>query len=151
MKTTEAIARHVGEKYTTIGSYITTAILTLTVPTSTRPIAPITAGDPAVIDLVEQEIFKEKIQMYVKIESSIETTMKSLYDLLWGQYSETLRSRLRGHDDYIAYSTRADRMALLKAVHAEMTGFHNKQYLPLALHKIMRDFYSRSQGKHRSN
>lgn len=31
------------------------------------------------------------------------------------------------------------------------TGFRNKQYLPHALHKIMREFYSLSQGKHRSN
>jgi hypothetical protein len=126
-------------------------MLTLTVPTPTRPIAPIAAGDPAVIDPVEQEIFKEKIWMYVKIESSIETTMKSLYDLLWGQCSKTLRSRLRGHDDYIAYSTSADSMELLKAVRAKMTGCRNKQYLPLALHKIMRDFYSLSQGKHCPN
>jgi hypothetical protein len=65
--------------------------------------------------------------MYVKIESSIETTMKSLYDLLWGQYSKTLRSRLRGHDDYTAYSTSADSIALLKAVRAKMTGARNTQ------------------------
>jgi hypothetical protein len=39
----------------------------------------------------------------------------------------------------------------LKAIRAEMTRFRNKQYLPHAIHKIMRDFYSISQGKHRNN
>jgi hypothetical protein len=32
-----------------------------------------------------------------------------------------------------------------------MTGFCNTQYLPHALHRIMRDFYNLKQGKHRSN
>jgi hypothetical protein len=77
--------------------------------------------------------------------------MKSLYDLLWGQCSETIRSRLRQHDDYADYSANAGSMALLKAIRAEMTGFRDKQYLPYSLHQMMRDFYSLSQGQHRSN
>ncbi len=89
--------------------------------------------------------------MYLKIKATIETTMKSLYDLVWGQCSESLRSRLRGHDDYASYSPNADSMALLKGIRAEMTGFRNTQYLPHALHRIMRDFYDLNQGKHRSN
>jgi hypothetical protein len=116
-RTTEEIARYVvGEKYTTTGSYIRTAILTLNVPAPARPIAPVATGTPPAVDAVDQEIFKEKIPMYVKVEASIETTMKSLYDLLWGQCSETIRSRLRGHDDYTNYSANADSMALLKAI-----------------------------------
>jgi hypothetical protein len=42
-------------------------------------------------------------------------------------------------------------MALLKGIRAEMTGFRNKLYLTHALHKTMADFYSLTQGKHRSN
>jgi hypothetical protein len=42
-------------------------------------------------------------------------------------------------------------MALLKAIGAKMTGFRDKQYLPHSLHKMMRNFYSLSQGQHRSN
>jgi hypothetical protein len=67
MRTTEEIARYVGEKYTTTGSYIRTAILTLNLPAPIRPTAPVAAGEPSVIDSVDQEIFKEKKQMYVKI------------------------------------------------------------------------------------
>jgi hypothetical protein len=81
-RTTEEIARDVGEKYTTTGSYIRTGILTLVIPAPTRPGAPVATGTPAVVDGVDQEIFKEKIRMHVKIESSIETTMESLYDLI---------------------------------------------------------------------
>jgi hypothetical protein len=151
-RTTEEITRYIGEKYTTTGSYVWTAVLTLVVPAPTRPTAPIASGTPAVIDPVEQEIFREKIHIYVKIQTAIKTAMQFLlYDLLWGQCSDSLQSRLRRHDDYTNYSPSADSMALLKAIQAEMTGFRNKQYLPHALHKIMRDFYSISQGKHRNN
>jgi hypothetical protein len=89
--------------------------------------------------------------MYVKIESAVETTMKSMYDIIWGQCSDTLRSRLGGHDDYATYSLNADSIALLKGICAEMTGFRSKQYLPHALHKIMGEFYNLTQGKQRNN
>jgi hypothetical protein len=61
-RTTEEIARQVGEKYTTIGSYIRTAILTLKVPAPRRPAAPAATGTPAAVDPVDQEIFKEEIR-----------------------------------------------------------------------------------------
>jgi hypothetical protein len=89
--------------------------------------------------------------MYVKVRATMETTMKSLYDLVWGQCSESLRSRLRGHDNYAIYSPNANTIALLKRIRSKMTGFRNTQYLPHALHRIMRDFYHLKQGKHRSN
>jgi hypothetical protein len=150
-RTTEEIARHVGEKYTNTCSYIRTAIMTLQVPVQTRPSPPTAVGHPPLIDPVDQEIFREEIRMFVKTKGAIESTMKSLYDLLWGQCSETLRSRLRGDPSYTTYSTNAYSLALLKGIRAEMTGFRKKQYLPHSLHLIMRDFYSLIQGKHRSN
>jgi hypothetical protein len=107
-RTTEEIARYVGEKYTTIGSFIRTAILNLTVPTQVRPSAPIGTGTPGVIDAVDPEI-----RMFVKTKAAIESTIKSLYNLIWGQCNESLRSRLRGHDNFATYSTTADSLALL--------------------------------------
>jgi hypothetical protein len=115
-RTTKEIARYVGEKYTATGSFIRTAILTLTVPTQVRPSATIGIGTPAVIDAVDQEIFREEIRMFVKTNAAIESTMKSLYDLIWGQCSESLRSRLRGHNNFATYSTIADSLALLKGI-----------------------------------
>jgi hypothetical protein len=121
------------------------------VPAPTRPTAPPAIGEPPTIDPVEQEIFREKIRMYVKTEAAIETAMKSLYDLIWGQCTESLRSRLRGNNAFTTYSTTADSITLLKSIRAEMTGLQDKQYLSHALHKVVWDFYNLSQGKHRSN
>ncbi len=112
-RTTEELARHVGEKYAYVGSYVRTAILTLNVPAPTRPTAPseVLVGVVLSIDEAEKELFKEKIRMYVKTEAAIETVMKSLYDLIWGQCSESLRSRLRGGNNFTTYSTTADSLA----------------------------------------
>ena len=93
-RTTEEIARYIGGKHTVTATYVRAAVLTLNVPAPPRPTAPIAIGTPPVVDPVDQEIFKEKIRMYVKTEAGIETAMKSLYDLIWGQCSESLRSRL---------------------------------------------------------
>jgi hypothetical protein len=153
MRATEELACHVGEKYTFVGSYVRAAILTLNIPTPTRPTAPedIMSGSAQTVDEVEKESFKEKIRMYVKTEAAIEMAMKSLYDLIWGQCTESLRSRLRGDDAFINYSSSADSLTLLKAIRSKMTGFRNKEYLTHALQKVMRDFYGLSQGKHHSN
>jgi hypothetical protein len=89
--------------------------------------------------------------MYVQMRAAITAAMKSLYDLLWGQCSKSLQSRLRSFDDYATYSQDGDSLTLLKGIRAEMMGFRNKQYLSHSLHKTMRDFYNLTQGKQRNN
>jgi hypothetical protein len=142
-RTTKEIACYVGEKYTTTGSYIRSAVLTLLVAAPTRPTAPVADTVTGIIDPVDAEIFREEICMFVKTRAAIESAMKSLYNLIWGQCSESLQSRLRGYEDYTTYSTDADILSL--------TGFRNKQYLPHSLHNTMHEFYNLTQGKHRNN
>jgi hypothetical protein len=150
-RTPEEIARYVGEKHTAAGSFIRTAILTLSIPTQRRPSAPVGTGTPPIVDDIKKEIFKEEMRIFVKTKASIESTMKSLCDLIWGQCSESLRSGLRGCNDHATYSEDVDSLALLKGIRAEMTGFRNKQCLPHSLHSMMSNFCDLIKGKHRSN
>jgi hypothetical protein len=151
-RTTEEIARHVGEKYTAAGSFIQTAGLTLSMPVQRKPSAPVGTGTAPIVHDIDKETFKEETRMFVKTKASIESRMKSLCDLIWGQCSESLRSRLRGCNDCATCSTDADSLALLKGIRAEKTGFRNKQQcLPHSPHSMMSDFHNLIQGKHRSN
>jgi hypothetical protein len=60
-RTTVEIARHAGEKYTSAGPYVRTAILTLNVLAPTRPTAPTAiVGEPPTINAVEQEYSERK-------------------------------------------------------------------------------------------
>jgi hypothetical protein len=104
-----------------------------------RPTAPTVDAISGLANPVDQEIFKEKICMYVKTEVGIKTAMKSLYYLIWRQCSKSIRSRLGGYNDYNIYLAQADSMALLKGIQAKMTGYRNKLYVPHALHKTMLD------------
>jgi hypothetical protein len=60
-RTTDKIARYAGEKYSAVGSYIRTAILTMTAQVPTRPTAPGKTGTPPTVDPVDQAIFNEEI------------------------------------------------------------------------------------------
>jgi hypothetical protein len=121
-RTTEEIARYAGEKHSSVGAYIRTAILTMTAQTPIRPTAPAPTGTPTTVDAVDQAIFSEEIRQFVKDKAAIVAAMKALCSVIWGQCSEKLRSKLKGDADYNTTSADADSLSLLKAVWAEMTG-----------------------------
>jgi hypothetical protein len=98
-RTTEVIARYAGGKYSSGGAYIRTAILTMTAQTPIRPTVPAPTGTPATVDAVNQAIFSEEIRQFVKDKAAIVAAMKALYSVIWGQCSETLRSKLKGDAD----------------------------------------------------
>jgi hypothetical protein len=111
-QTTEEIARYAGEKYSSVGDYIRTAILTITAQTPIRPTAPAPTGTPATADAVDQAIFSKDIRQFVKDKAAIVAAMKALYSVVWGQCSETLQSKLKGDTDYNTTSADADSMSL---------------------------------------
>ena len=94
-RTTEEIVWYVNKKYMSTGSYIRTAVLTLNVPTPDGSTPPVATSTIVVVNAINQEIFKGRIRMYVKIaDAVVNTAMKSLYDLIWGQCNKVLCSRL---------------------------------------------------------
>jgi hypothetical protein len=102
-----------------------------------RPTASAATGTPPIVEAVDQAIFNEEIRQFVKEKAGIVAAMKGLYSVIWGQCSETLRSRLKGNSDHMAISAAADSLELLKAIQAEMTGFKKLHYLPHSVHSIM--------------
>jgi hypothetical protein len=123
----------------------------MTAQVPTRPTVPGETGTPLTVDPVNQTIFNEEIRQFVKEKAGIVATMKGLYSVIWGQCSETLRSRLKSNSDHAAISATADSLGLLKALRAEMTDFKKLHYLPHSVHTIMWEFYQLAQGKHRTN
>ena len=87
----------------------------LTVPSPPRLTA------PTEDDMVENKVFKEEVRMYVKKNHAIALAMKSLYDLVWGQFSKTMISRIIGVDNYATMPANADSIQLLIMIQAEMT------------------------------
>jgi hypothetical protein len=150
-RTTEEVARYAGEKYSVVGAYVRTAILTMTQQVPVRPTAPAPQGTPPVVDAVDQAIFNEEIRQFVRNKAAIIAAMKAIYSVIWGQCSEGLRSKLKSKSSYNGTSADANSLALLKEIRSEMTGFKKRNYLPHSVHSIMRELYNLSQGKHRTN
>ena len=92
-------------------------------------------------------IFNAKIDRYVKDDNMIVATMQALYNTVWGQCSEGLRSKLRSGTNYALYSMTSNCIELLKAIRSEMTGFKGRNYLASSIHSVMREFYLMTQGK----
>jgi hypothetical protein len=150
-RTTEEVARYAGEKYSVVGAYVRTAILTMTQQVPVRLTAPAPQGTPPVVDAVDQAIINEEIRQFVRNKAAIIAAMKAIYSVIWGQCSEGLRSKLKSNSSYNRTSADADSLVLLKEIRSEMTGFKKRNYLPHSVHSIMRELYNLSQGKHRTN
>jgi hypothetical protein len=86
-RTTNKIAWYAGEKYSAIKSYIQTVILTMMVQVPAPLTAPGATRTPPTLDAVDQAMFKEEIQQFVKERADIVTTMKAV--LIWGQCSKS--------------------------------------------------------------
>jgi len=76
--------------------------------------------------------------------------MKSLYDLVWGQCTKAMKAKIKACSKYQDFYTSGDSLALLKAIRAEITRFVQRQCIPHAVHKVMKDFYTLGQGKYKS-
>ena len=60
-------------------------------PSLQKPTKPIiTQGD----DSVDEDLYKEEIKTYVKDKKNLDTTLCSLMNVVWGQCSITLKSKL---------------------------------------------------------
>jgi hypothetical protein len=120
-------------------------------PSPTRPSASTAANATTAVDPVDQAIFNEEVRQFVKDKAAITAAMKALYSVARGQCSEALRSKLKSNPDYNAFSAAVDSLQLPQAIRSEMTGFKRLHYLAHSVHSILREFYSLTQGKHRTN
>jgi transcription elongation factor len=77
-RTTEEVARYAGEKYSIVGAYVRTAILTMTEQVPMRPTAPTPQGTPPAVDPVDQAIFSEEIRQFVRNKAAIIAAMKAV-------------------------------------------------------------------------
>ena len=161
-KTTRKIARYAGEKYSDnnpmVGNYVQTAIMTLQEPSSplvlpTMPDTQMKEDGITLADPYEEAIFDEKISQYVEDEYAIENAMSDVYWVIWDQCSDELRCHLQVVDEnnYNTFFEKSDSLALLKAIRSAMTGFTRRIYPAVAIHNLMKDFYTYKQGRNMTN
>ena len=142
IKTKKAIANYVGRTYQHSGD-IRRAIETLTIPTIPMPTAPV--ADPMPVLLAA--IFSEQVKEYVKQTSRLQENIKRLWALVWGQCSDTIRTRLQALDGYDDMHTTSNGLQLLIAIKDLMFNVQEQKYVPLSIHLAKRQFFLLSQGR----
>ena len=66
----------------------------------------------------------------------------------YGQYSNTLRVKVKSGPNYETLKMNADAIRLLEAIKAVIFQFQAQQYAPLALHEAKKRYYMLYQDKH---
>ncbi len=118
------------------------AVETLTLPTLTSPTDP-----PENANRTETRIWEKTVDEYVKQRSYLAENMKTLYSLVWGQCTDSMRQKLEAHKTFAGVSTTGDGLGLLKLVKGIAFRFQSQKYLPHALHEALKRYYNCSQGK----
>ena len=119
------------------------AIEILSLPTIPMPVAPVADPIPSLL----AAIFSEQVKEYVNQTSRLQENIKRLCALVWGQCSDTMRTRLQALDSYEDMHSASDGLQLLIAIKDLMFNVQEQQYVPLSIHLSKRHFFLLSQGR----
>jgi len=96
---------------------------------------------------VEREIWRKRIDGYVKRTSVLDDNIQSLYSLVWGQCTEAMKSKAESQPQYIATHEANDGIALLAIIRNISYSFESQKYLPLAIFEAKRRYFNMKQGR----
>jgi hypothetical protein len=121
--TTKEIANHVGRTYKS-GGDIAEAILNLHLLMKTEPTDPI---DPT--DRISMKKWEREYDEYRKWTVVMNDNIKTLFNLVWGQCSDTMQQKIESLDTFPAMKTDNDGIALLLAIKNTAYNYQSEKYI----------------------
>ena len=100
---------------------------------------------------IEEEIYKEEIKVYVRAKMSLKSTLHSLFNVVWGQCSIKLRSKLESKDEFKDIRENKDVAQLLKQIKGIVHQFETHTSIYEALDEAKKNYYHYYQGPRTSN
>ena len=82
-------------------------------PNLDKPTKPVFSQDDDVKS-IEEEIYKEENKAYVRANINLDATLRYLFNVVWGQCSITLKSKLESKDEFKNIKESKDIAELLK-------------------------------------
>ena len=67
---------------------------------------------------IEEENYKEEIKVYVRAKINLEATLRSIFNVVWGQCSINLKSKLESKDEFKDIKENKGVAGLLKQIKA---------------------------------
>ena len=87
-----------------------------------------------------RSIATKKIDLYVKRDGILDENLQKSYSLIFGQFTELLKSKLKSSVNWDAMSSTYDMFALLETIKMIIYKFEDQKYLPLSLHNAKTNF-----------
>ena len=141
IKTTKEIAEYIGRTYK-YGDDTKRAVLTLTALTFNEPTYP---GDSATKPLLK--IWEKEIDEHMKIKNNYAQNMKSAYNLIWGQCSDALRTKLEAISTHEKIASDANCIGLLLNIKDVSYNYQSQKLKRQAQHEAKRRFYVMFQDR----
>ena len=117
----------------------------LETPTPTKPVKPTST------DEVDVDLYKEEVKMYAQEKKNIQSTLRSIFNVVWGQCSTIMKSKLESKTNFKTSKQNKDVVELLKQIKAIMHQFESHTSIYEALDKAKRNFYLYYQSPLTSN
>ena len=140
IRTTREISNYVGVAYPKYTADFTAAVDTLELTDPVEPPAP----DPD--DLVAFERWKYVYKEYMMKIQEFTNFRSGLYNLVMGQCTESLKERLKSHEDFIGVNQNG--IALLILIRSLLHTFEERWKLADGLSDVKMAFYKLRQGKY---
>jgi hypothetical protein len=121
--TTKEIANHVGRTYK-YGGDMTEAILNMVRPAKTEPTDP---ADPT--DRIAMKKWEREYNEYRKWMVATDDNIKTLYNLVWGQCTDTMQQKIESLDHFAALQTANDGIGLLLAIKNTAYNYQSEKYV----------------------
>ena len=89
----------------------------------------------------EKEIWKERINLYVKDECQLQYHLNKMNSIIWGKVSDELRATVKSISGFSSAVDKFDTIGMLKLIHKTMSNVQSRTYFTAAVHMVNMNFY----------
>ena len=111
-----------------------------------QPDPPIDPTDP-----VAEYIWKKEVDEYIRRKSQLRENLKTAYTLVWGQFTDLMRIKLKASLNYDTLKKNVDVIAFLQEIKSITFKFEDQKYIYHSLMVAYQNFYSFCQGQEITN
>ena len=127
-RTTKELAGYVGRTMKE-GDDVRLAVQKLALPTFPKPTVP-----PATADKFEELEYGAEVKIYLGRMAQLSSNMRTLYNVIMGQCSESMINKLESTETYDAINSTSDSIELLKAIKNVSFNQESQKFSPHAMH-----------------
>ena len=145
-RTIEEFLVYSSKEYKDVADHLTVLFTELKTPMPTKP----TALDDKASD-IDKEGLKEDIKYWRKEERHLKNTLRSIFNVIWGQCSPLMQNKLEGIETYEVMKGDGDAASLLKAIKGISYDFESGRSPHESIDETHRKLYVLTQGPLETN